>query len=147
MILATAPLLPVIEFETISEALRNTPLPSSDLVIGIGSGGVVLAAMAAYKLGVPMEVLWLNYRGKDNVPLYTTPKQSYPFDLPPKVNRILLVDDVAVSGKTLAVAKEQLAIPDLTTLVLKGNADIVLFPEIKSCVQWPWNPIHPTNQP
>lgn len=139
--MTTVPSLPTIAFETIGEALRNTKLPTTDLVIGIGSGGVVPAAMAAYKLRTPMRVLWLNYRGIDNVPIHSIPQLSQPFSLPPGTKRVLLVDDVVVSGKTLEAAKKLLPKTEITTMALKGKADIVLFPDIQSCVQWPWSPI------
>lgn len=130
-----------IAFETIGEALRNTELPATDLVVGIGSGGVVPAVLAAYELGTPMRVLWLNYRGIDNVPIHPIPQLSQPFSLPPGTKRVLLVDDVVVSGKTLEAAGKLLPQTEITTMALKGKADIVLFPNIQSCVQWPWNPI------
>jgi len=132
-----------ITFETICEALRDTKLPPTDLVVGIGRGGVPLAALAAYKLDVSMTVLWLNYRDVNNTPVYSAPQLYQDFSLPPKTNHVLLVDDVVVSGKTMNAAKNILTHTKVTTLALKGSADIVLFPEIQSCVQWPWNP---TNQ-
>ncbi len=88
-----------------------------------------------------MRVIWLNYRGFDNAPIHSIPQLSQPFSLPPGTKKILLVDDVVVSGKTLEAAKKLLAETEITTMALKGDADIVLFPDIQSCVQWPWNPI------
>ncbi len=133
--------VPAIEFEIVSEKLRNTVLPDADLVVGIGSGGIVPAAMTAHELGVPMVPLWLNYRDKNNRPRHSLPQLYQPFNVPSETNHILLVDDVVVSGKTLKAAMKLLP-PNacVTTLTLKGCADIVLFPEIESCVQWPWNP-------
>ena len=136
---------PAIPFEKIVDALRSTTLPPTDLVVGIGSGGVVFAAMVAYKLKVPMMVLWLNYRGANHVPRYPAPQLRQAFSLPPETKSVLLVDDVVVSGKTLKVAKNILVHTEVTTLALKGNADIVLFPDIKTCVQWPWNPSKSTD--
>ncbi len=138
---ATKAQLPSIAFETIAESLRKTKLPVSDLVIGIGTGGIVPASLVAYELRAPMITLWLNYRDENNIPIHSNPQLSHTFTLPPSAKNILIVDDVAVSGKTLAAAKQLIPCPNITTLVLKGNADIVLFPEVKSCVQWPWNPI------
>ena len=97
--------------------------------------------MAAYELKTPMHILWLNYRGIDNVPIHSIPQLSQPFSLPQGTKKILLVDDVVVSGKTLEAAKNLLSQTEITTMALKGEADIVLFPDIQSCVQWPWNPI------
>jgi hypoxanthine phosphoribosyltransferase len=50
----------------------------------------------------------------------------------------LVVDDVSVSGKTLEKARQLLAGNEVKTLTLKGNADYVIFPEIRDCVKWPW---------
>jgi len=50
----------------------------------------------------------------------------------------LLVDDVSVTGKTLKCAVENLQDYTVYTFVLKGKADYVLFPEINTCVEWPW---------
>ncbi|MCY4159798.1 MAG: phosphoribosyltransferase family protein [Bacteroidetes bacterium] len=133
--------LPVIKFETICTALRNTKLPSTDLVVGIGSGGVTLAAIAAYELNTSLEIVWLNYRDPNNRPIHVAPQLYQPFSVPPKTNRVLLVDDVVVSGKTMNAAKKLLTGTEVTTLALKGIADIILFPNINSCVQWPWSPI------
>jgi hypoxanthine phosphoribosyltransferase len=56
----------------------------------------------------------------------------------PKGARILLVDDVSVSGQTLALARSLLKGYEVITFTLKGKADFVLFPEITACVNWPW---------
>ena len=52
--------------------------------------------------------------------------------------RILLVDDVSVSGQTLATVQARLRNFTVTTLVLKGKADLVVFPQLATCVRWPW---------
>ena len=139
--MSTVTNIPAIAFEVVSEKLRCTELPAADLVVGVGSGGIVPAAMTAYELRVPMMPLWLNYRDKNNEPQHSLPQLYQPFNVPSETNHILLVDDVVVSGKTLNAAMKLLP-PNIrvTTLALKGCADIVLFPEIESCVQWPWNP-------
>ena len=138
--MSTVTNVPAIAFEIVSEKLHDTELPAADLVVGIGSGGIVPAAMTAHELRVPMVPLWLNYRDKNNKPRHSLPQLYQPFNVPSQANHILLVDDVVVSGKTLNAAMKLLP-PNVkvTTLTLKGYADIVLFPEIESCVQWPWN--------
>jgi hypothetical protein len=38
----------------------------------------------------------------------------------------------------MAAVLPLLAGHEVTTLVMKGKADYVLFPEVRTCVQWPW---------
>ena len=122
----------------IGRRLRACTLPEVDRVVGIGSGGVVPAALVAYELARPLTILSINYRAPDNTPRHPNPQLLQPFQLEPPGQRLLLVDDVCVSGQTMTLAKALLLGHDVTTLVMKGTADIVLFPEIGQCVHWPW---------
>ncbi len=125
-------------FGEISERLRGLELPEVDLVVGIATGGTVPAAMLAHQLGVPLALLRINYRAEDNSPQRPAPELLEP---PPSVGgarRALLVDDVSVSGATLEAARAALPALEVTTLTLKGRADLVIFPEVASCVAWPW---------
>nr|WKN37219.1 phosphoribosyltransferase family protein [Tunicatimonas sp. TK19036] len=131
-----------LSFSAISEALYTFPLPETDWVIGIGRGGVVPASLVAHQLQCGLIIVQLNYRDDDNNPSYEDPvwvRESLP-DFTPNA-RILLVDDVSVSGKTLEAAKTRLADYQVSTFVLKGKADYVLFPDIKTCVNWPWKAV------
>ena len=85
-----------------------------------------------------MNLIRINYRAVDNSPQRPAPQVLEPFALPAGVKHILLVDDVSVSGQTLDVAKELLKGYEVITFVLKGKADLVVFPEIAECVAWPW---------
>jgi uncharacterized protein len=128
-----------VSFQDISKRLRETALPETDLVIGIGSGGIVPASLAAFHLGAELRVITLNYRDEKNNPQHENPViLNLPEDMNLAGKRILLVDDVSVSGKTLNSARELLKGYPVTTLTMKGMADFVLFPEIKDCVKWPW---------
>ena len=53
-------------------------------------------------------------------------------------HRILIVDDVSITGKTLQLLKENVRADDVYTLVLFGEADHILFPKVKSTVKLPW---------
>ena len=128
----------VLDFVEIRNRLERLVLPEVDLVVGIATGGSVPASLVAYKLGCPLAVMRLNYRAEDNTPQHQEPQLQSPFQAP-KAERVLLVDDVSVSGKTLAVAKELLPHSQVVTLVIKGRGDYVLFPEVSSCVVWPWS--------
>ena len=129
-----------LSFVEISKRLKQIELPEIDIVIGIGTGGIPAATFVAYHLNAELEVMVLNYRDEQNNPRYDSPKviEKQEWNLDGK--KILLVDDVSVSGKTMSVALEQLKGYHVKTLAMKGKADFVLFPEIKDCVKWPWKP-------
>ena len=129
-----------LSFIEISERLKQMKLPETDVVIGIGTGGIVPASIVAFHLKAELQVMTLNYRDEKNNPRYESPvvlKKTLK-DLEGK--RILLVDDVSVTGKTMNTALEQLEGLNVKTVAMKGKAEFVLFPEIKECVKWPWKP-------
>ncbi len=129
-----------LSFREISERLKKTDLPEIDLVIGIGSGGIIPAGFVAFHLNAELQVITLNYRDEQNNPRYDEPRILQMPDWQLEGKRILLVDDVSVSGKTINTALELLKGYNVKTMAMKGKADYVLFPEIKDCVKWPWKP-------
>ncbi len=129
-----------LSFRQITERLNQMQLPETDVVIGIGSGGIPPATMVAYHLNAELQVMVLNYRDEQNNPRYDEPQVLEKPHGHLEGKRILLVDDVSVSGKTMQAAREQLKGLNVQTLAMKGKADFVLFPEIKDCVKWPWKP-------
>jgi len=129
-----------LSFKEITSRLETIEFPPIDIVVGIGTGGVPAATMVAYHLGAELQVITLNYRDEQNNPLYENPKILYAPDMQLKDKRILLVDDVSVTGKTMNAALKLLDGYHVQTCVMKGKADYVLFPEIKDCVKWPWKP-------
>ena len=128
-----------LSFIEVCSALRNYQLPDVYAVIVILRGGIVPASLVAYQLDCDLHIVRVNYRNDDNKPVRTEPTflDEFVLDLP-KDSRILLVDDVSVSGKTLEVVRKKIARFQVQTFVLKGRGDHVLFPDIKSCVHWPW---------
>lgn len=132
-----------LSFDEIRGRLRSAHLESLrdvEVVVGIGTGGTTPALMVAFELGLPVEIIRLNLRDDENEPHH---EQPVLIGNTPDVRgkRVLLVDDVSVSGATLSRAKELLPADDFKTMVMKGkkgSADIVLFTEIPSCVIWPW---------
>jgi len=128
--------------EQISARLRAWRFPEGiDGVIGIASGGVVPAALVAHQLGVGMRVIAVNYRDEANVPRHAEPRL---LGTPPDLGawrRVLLVDDVWVSGKSWQAARAFLP-PDerveVLPFVMKGRVDFALIRDIEGCVQWPW---------
>ncbi len=129
-----------LSFKDISRRLREKKLPFFDLVIGIGTGGIVPASLVAYQLNCELVIITLNYRDELNKPQHEDPIiiQGLPEGIELSLKKVLLVDDVSVSGKTMNQALSALNAPNIQTLAMKGKADYVLFPEIKECVKWPW---------
>lgn len=123
----------------IAERMRAADYPPVDAVVGIQTGGRIPATLLSFHLGLPLYMLPINFRDENNDPRYDEPRVlAEVHKLPPAGARVLLVDDVAVSGATMNKARELLPDYPITTFALKGRADIVLFPEVRQCVQWPW---------
>ncbi|HLU88560.1 MAG TPA: phosphoribosyltransferase [Cyclobacteriaceae bacterium] len=127
-----------LSFSEISNAIKKYPFPKADLVIGVGRGGIVPASLVAHQLSADLHIVFVSYRDDDNQPKFPAPVLLQELDPDHQTGRILIVDDVSVSGKTLAALKEKLRGRQVETFVLKGKADHVLFPDINSCVHWPW---------
>ena len=125
---------------TLRSAVNSGELAELDAVVALARGGVVAGALAAYELGLPLRLLQLSLRADDNVPKWSEPVALGPVpDL--RGQRILIVDDVSVSGATLNAAKALLVGATARTLVLKGRAgaaDYVLFDDVPQCVRWPY---------
>ena len=129
----------LLSFREISEAIHQIRFPEIEFVIGIATGGIYPAVMIAHQLKVNFGFLHIHFRDKDNKPVYSEPQIiANSLEKPDRSAKILLVDEVSVSGKTMEKALELLKGYDVTTFVLKGKADLVLLPEIRSCVIWPW---------
>lgn len=127
-----------LSFKEITERLKNIDLPEFDLVIGIGSGGIPPAAFVAFHLNTELQVMSINYRDEKNNPRYDEPVLLKKPEWNLEGKRILVVDDVSVSGKTLNSALKILSGYNVKTLAMKGKADYVLFPDVKDCAKWPW---------
>jgi hypoxanthine phosphoribosyltransferase len=123
----------------ILQRLKNFTYPEVDCVVGIQTGGSQPAAMISKILKVPLIYIYINFRASDHTPRYENPQFREIDLIPDGIRNVLLVDDVSVSGKTLDLAKSHLNDYIVYTLVLKGQADYVIFPEIRNCVQWPWS--------
>lgn len=129
-----------LSMEEITHRMRSFAFPAVDLVVGITSGATFLARKIAGHLNLPVHYIHINFRLPDNTPKFANPKLIKMEYIPPHYKRLLLVDDVSVTGKTLNCAIENLKNFTVFTFVIKGKADYVLFPEISGCIDWPWEP-------
>jgi hypoxanthine phosphoribosyltransferase len=128
-----------LSFRDISEAIHGFEFPEVDHVIGIATGGLFPAILIAHQLNVDFNFIHIHFRDPANNPVYSEPKILLnPVKKLAKSTRILLVDEVSVSGKTMEKARELLNDYHVSTCVLKGKGDYVIFPDIRSCVIWPW---------
>jgi hypoxanthine phosphoribosyltransferase len=128
-----------LDFQKISESLKQFAFPAVDVVVGIGTGGIVPACLVAHQLNCELQIIVLNHRNSENQIVQAQPIViSTPTTPLPAGSRVLLVDDVSVTGKTLASARELLEGNEVVTFALKGKADLVLFPDLSECVAWPW---------
>lgn len=114
---------------------------SSDLdgVVGIATGGVVPAALVAQRLGLDLKVIALNYRDEANQPQHAAPLLLAPAPDLGTWRRVLLVDDVYVSGRSWHAARAHLpAAIEVLPFVLKGRSEFALIRDLDGCVRWPW---------
>ena len=114
---------------------------SPDLVVGIARGGVILAAAAAFRLGVPLETM--------SASLYNDEKPAREKSSEPAIGRvgsavagkkILLVDDVSNTGRTMGAVKKALlsaGASEVKTFVYAGRADFSCAP-FEKCLKFPW---------
>jgi xanthine phosphoribosyltransferase len=108
-------------------------------VVGIASGGVVPAALVAQRLGLDLKVIALNYRDEANAPRFAAPQLLSAVPDLGAWRRVLLVDDVYVSGRSWHAARALLPRDvEVLPFVLKGKADFALIRDLDGCVQWPW---------
>ena len=132
-----------LDFARIAERVRAADLPPRDevdAVVAVARGGTVPGALIAYRLERPLRLMRLTFRDDRNAPERDAPE---PVGELPDVRgqRIVLVDDVTVSGATLRRAAALLGAARTTTVAFKGRpgaADVVLFPDVPRCVRWPW---------
>jgi len=108
-----------------------------DLIVAVARGGIIPAVLLQARLGCDLEWIWINFRDDSQKPIHEKPVLLKPLTFDPNGKKILLVDDRANSGSTLAVAKTYLKDALLVrTLVVNGAADYPLFND--ECFYFPW---------
>ncbi|MDO9397656.1 MAG: phosphoribosyltransferase [Herbiconiux sp.] len=155
---ASAPVREVLTYSDFGEATRSLAeeIAASgfvpDFVIAIARGGLIPGGALAYALGVKS-------CGSLNVEFYSDIEETLPepIILPPLLDNepligknVLLVDDVADSGRTLALVVELLEKVDITvksaTLYIKPRSVIAPDFHWKTTDKWivfPWSALPP----
>jgi xanthine phosphoribosyltransferase len=127
------------EFSEIFSKLKKIKIPKNyDLIVAIGNGGIIPALLIRNKIVIPVEIIWINFREDiTNTAIRQQPKLLAKVNFDYRGKKILLVDDVANSGKTLALAKKKLSgAKHIDTFVINGKADFNLYNE--PCFKFPW---------
>lgn len=120
--------------------LKTIKFQKFDLIVAIGKDGIMPASLLHHFLKIPVKVIWLNYRDKNNNPIRKEPILTEPLNKELKSlknKKILLVDTMSKTGKTLNKAKQLLKGNKIKTFVINGKADYSLF-NYKECIEWPW---------
>jgi hypoxanthine phosphoribosyltransferase len=125
-----------ISWQQFTDRLNSIQFKSYDHIVAIGRGGIIPAAFIQHKLSLPMSILYIKYRDDSHMPMYEDAVLHNQLDL--KGKRILLVDDVSRTGKTLKQAKEHLADNEMTTFLINGKADLSMFDSVE-CLKMPWH--------
>ena len=120
----------------IIKKIKKIRFPKFDLIVAIGKDGIMPASLLHHFLKTPVKVISINYRNKDNKPIRKEPILTKPFKKP-KNKKILIVDTVSRTGKTLNKAKEILKRNKIKTFVINGKADYSLY-NFKECMEFPW---------
>jgi len=106
-------------------------------IVAIANGGIMPAAILHEESGLPMDVVQINYRDHENKPRFPDARllQDGPAPFPGK--KVLIVDDVSRTGRTLARAREYLSRSAVKTFLINGEADFSLY-RTSECLRMPW---------
>jgi len=132
-------------WDTYIHLLNEIEFEDFDLIVAIGSGGIIPAAFIQRKLNIPMKIININYRDPNHKPKYDDAVLLEGKDFFFKDKRILLVDDVSRTGKTLRKAKEYLRGNQIKTFTINGEGDYSFYNQ-EECLLMPWLAINNLRQ-
>jgi uncharacterized protein len=121
----------------LDRALSEMAEERFDVIVGVAQGGIIPAALIQQEWEIPMRIVRINYRDHENKPRFDDALLQEDGPFPYTGKRILLVDDVSRTGRTLSRAKEYLAGNIVKTFLVNGSADYGLF-NTKECLRMPW---------
>jgi len=128
-----------ISIDSIMSRVRAKIKGNFDFVVAIGRGGILPGYLISRYLDIPLEIVYSEFRNDNHKQKYENPKVQINYNIQNmKDKKILLVDDISNSGKTILNVKERIKNNKITTVVIYGNADISLFGTHDECIKWPW---------
>jgi len=128
-------------FEEMTARLAKWEFPAGvDGVVGIAWGGVVPAALVAQRLGVGLKTIRITYHDPSHGTRFAMPQVASEVPGLGTWKRVLLVDDLYLSGRSWNAARAMLSRNvEVVPFVLAGNVDFALFRDPKGCTDWPWS--------
>ncbi len=116
---------------------------SIDLVVGIGKGGIIPAALFAHALKKELAILWIQYYepGKKPEKRFVAPKLMKQAEFGFTGKKVLLVDDFSRSGDTMNFAENVLlsgGAKKVEKAAVAGKKPHCLI-ECAECVEFPWD--------
>ena len=129
-----------LDFKKIITALAAWKFPEKiDGVVAIANDGVVPGVLVAQRLGVGFKTITIHYRNEANETQFAQPQLVSSVPGVGGWKRILLVDDLWVTGKSWNTARTMLPRnAEVFPFVFMGDVDCALFRSAARHVEWPW---------
>jgi len=108
-----------------------------EAIVAVANGGIMPGAILHEECGLPLGIVQITYRDHENKPRFSDARLLEDGPAPFPGRRVLLVDDVSRTGRTLARARQFLSSSDVKTFLLNGNADFSLY-TTPECLRMPW---------
>src|SRR3954463_1178457 len=130
-----------LDFTEIVAKLASWKFPDKiDGVVAIAHDGIVPGVMVAQRLNVGLKTITIHYRDETNEPQFAQPQLVSSVPGLGGWRRVLLVDDVWLTGNSWNAARTHLSRNiEVLPFVMSGDTDFALFRGSESAVQWPWN--------
>jgi uncharacterized protein len=108
-----------------------------EAIVAVANGGIMPAALLQEALGLPMSIVQINYRDYENKPRFPDARLLQDGPAPFQGMKVLVVDDVSRTGRTLARAREFLKNSAVKAFLVNGEADFSLY-KTPECLRMPW---------
>ncbi len=123
-------------FEEITRRLAEWKFPEGvDGVVGIAFG-----ALVAQRLGLGLKTIRVTYHDAAHGTRFSLPQVASEVPGLGHWKRVLLVDDLYLSGRSWNAARAMLSSKaEVLPFVLAGDVNFALFRDPKGWTEWPWS--------